>query len=559
MAIRGNLSEASLADVLQLLALGQKTGCLSIAREGSFGTVHFAGGRIVYAELVNRRDRLGDRLVRSGAITPDDLARVTAATAPPDDRALAHTLLAQGLVERDVLIGEYRTLVEEAVYHLFSWSLGSFTFEPEIDDAPDAALVSVSADSLLLEGARRVDEWTQIAKKVPSLDLIFELDAPLLAQREVPLSATQQRLVPFLDGTQDLHTVIERSGIGEFDVGKAVFGLLTAGYAQRVGRSAARRQPPPESRVAEHRNLGIAFYRTGMLAEAQREFHRVLELRDADGVARFHLGLVQLRRRDLAGAYDTFLRASQEPDAPAAVLHNLAFVCEQRGDLEAAADYLDEAERRVVAPDPRIPLSRAMIALRAGALARAEAALVEARQAWGARQPSAAWFHVAGLAAALSGDSARAAAVLEEGLTLHPHAAALHNNLAVVQERRGSYELAARTIEHALLEDANCVQLHKNLGDYLYRAQRYDEACESFGRVVRLMPSHGPDVYLKLGNVHYRRGALVEARAMWEQALALDPDNRIVRANLEAMHRATTPAASVPSAVADDVLVAGAA
>jgi Flp pilus assembly protein TadD len=559
MAIRGNLSEASLADVLQLLALGQKTGCLSIAREGSFGTVHFAGGRIVYAELVNRRDRLGDRLVRSGAITPDDLARVTAATAPPDDRALAHTLLAQGLVERDVLIGEYRTLVEEAVYHLFSWSLGSFTFEPEIDDAPDAALVSVSADSLLLEGARRVDEWTQIAKKVPSLDLIFELDAPLLAQREVPLSATQQRLVPFLDGTQDLHTVIERSGIGEFDVGKAVFGLLTAGYAQRVGRSAARRQPPPESRVAEHRNLGIAFYRTGMLAEAQREFHRVLELRDADGVARFHLGLVQLRRRDLAGAYDTFLRASQEPDAPAAVLHNLAFVCEQRGDLEAAAGYLDEAERRVVAPDPRIPLSRAMIALRAGALAGAEAALVEARQAWGARQPSAAWFHVAGLAAALSGDSARAAAVLEEGLTLHPHAAALHNNLAVVQERRGSYELAARTIEHALLEDANCVQLHKNLGDYLYRAQRYDEACESFGRVVRLMPSHGPDVYLKLGNVHYRRGALVEARAMWEQALALDPDNRIVRANLEAMHRATTPAASVPSAVADDVLVAGAA
>jgi len=561
MAIRGNLSEASLADVLQLLALGQKTGCLSIAREGSFGTVHFAGGRVVYAELVNRRDRLGDRLVRIGAITPDDLARVTAATAPADDRALAHALLAQGLVERDVLVGEYRTQVEEAVYHLFSWSLGVFTFESEseTDDAPDAALVSVSADSLLLEGARRVDEWTQIAKKVPSLDLIFALDAPLLAQREVPLSATQQRLLPFLDGTQDLHTVIERSGIGEFDVGKAVFGLLTAGYAQRVGRSAARRQPPPESRVAEHRNLGIAFYRTGMLAEAQREFHRVLELREADGVARFHLGLVQLRRRDLAGAHDTFLRASQEPDAPAAVLHNLAFVCEQRGDLAAAAGYLEEAARRVVTPDPRIPLSRAMIALRAFDLAGAEAALVEARQAWGARQPSAAWFHVAGLAAALSGDGARAAAVLEEGLTLHPHAAALHNNLAVVQERRGSYELAARTIEHALLEDANCVQLHKNLGDYLYRAQRYDEACESFGRVVRLMPSHGPDVYLKLGNVHYRRGALAEARALWEQALALDPDNRIVRANLEAMHRATTPAAPVPAAVADDVLVRGAA
>ena len=85
MAIRGSLSEASLADVLQLLALGQKTGCLSIAREGSFGSVHFVSGRIVFAGLVNRRDQLGDRVVRSGALTPDGVGRVAGATAPHDD------------------------------------------------------------------------------------------------------------------------------------------------------------------------------------------------------------------------------------------------------------------------------------------------------------------------------------------------------------------------------------------------------------------------------------------------------------------------------------------
>jgi Tfp pilus assembly protein PilF len=160
-----------------------------------------------------------------------------------------------------------------------------------------------------------------------------------------------------------------------------------------------------------------------------------------------------------------------------------------------------------------------------------------ARAQWGARQPSAAWFHTAGLAAALDGDLARAVAVLEEGIAVHPHAAVLHNNLAVVHERRGSYELAARTIEHALLEDANAAHLHKNLGDYLYRAQRYDEAFDAFTRVVRLEPAHGADVYLKLGNILYRRGQLGEAQAAWERACALDPDNRIVRANLDALGR----------------------
>ncbi len=557
MAIRGNLSEASLADVLQLLALGQKSGCLSIAREGSFGTIHFDRGRIVHAGIVNRRDRLGDRLLRQGAVAADALARLVAVSPSMDDRDLAFALIDQQLVERNVVLVQYRAQVEEAVYHLFAWNAGSFTFEPEVHAPDREPLLSVSADTLLLEGARRVDEWTQIEKKIPSLDLIFELDTKRLAQSDVSLSAVQERLLPLLDGANDVHALVERSGLDEFEVGKALYGLITAGFAQRVGRSASRRQPPPESRVAEHRNLGVAFYRTGLYAEAQREFRRVLELRDADGAARFYLGLVHLRRGEFSDAVATLLRAAQEPDAPSAVYHNLAYAYERLGQLDEATEALAESVRRAATPDPRIALSEASIALHRGDLERASERLDAARATWGSRQPTAAWYHVAGLAKAISGESQQAIAVFEAGLAMHPHAAVLHNNLAVVHERRGSYELAARTLEHALLEDANCPHLHKNLGDYLYRAQRYDEAFESFTRVTRLSVSHGADVYLKLGNIHYRRGALDDARGAWERALALDPDNRIVRANLDALRRADAGVAT--DSTGETALVGGAA
>ncbi len=538
MAIRGNLHEASLADVLQLLALGQKTGCLSVAREGSFGTIHFDGGRIVFASLVNRRDQLGDRLVRHGAIAADALARFVAAHAPPDERMLAVGLLDQGLVDFDVLEAICRVHIEEAVYFLLGWTNGTFTFEtaPRADEGD--ILVSMSADSLLLEGARRVDEWTVVAKRIPSLDLIFELDSSRLALREVPLSAMQEQLLPLLDGTHDVNAVIERSGLGEFDVGKAIFGLLTAGYAHRVGRSAARRQPSPESRVAEHRNLGVAFYRTGLFVEAQREFRRVLELRDADAAARFYLGLVHLRQGEWDAAVEVLQRATQEPDAAAAVHHNLAYALERLGRLDEAAAMLAEAERRGTAGDPRTSLSLASVSLQRGDLAGAVSQLATARARWGSRQPSAAWYHVAGLAAALSGDLLSAIHTMDEGVALHPRAAVLHNNLAVLHERAGNYELAARTLEHALLEEANNAHLHKNLGDYLYRAQRYDEAFEALTRVVRLEPQHGADVHLKLGNVLYRRGQLPEAKLSWERAQAIDPGNAIVRANLDALGRA---------------------
>jgi tetratricopeptide (TPR) repeat protein len=545
MAIKGSLAEASLADVLQLLALGQKTGCLSLARDGSFGSIHFDRGRIVHATLVNRADRLGDCLLRDGAITPDALARIVSNISPADDRDLADALLAQQLVQREQLEAAYREQVEEAVYHLFGWSQGTFTFEAEGRPTARETLVSINADSLLLEGARRVDEWTQIAKKIPSLDLIFEIDQSRLAHREVALSAEQQRIASWLDGTNDVTAVVERSGLGEFEVGKALFGLLTAGYAQRVGRSAAKRAPSPESRVAEHRNLGVAFYRTAMYEEAHREFRRVLELREDDMSARFYVGLVHLRRGEWVDAADALDIASQHPDAKAPIFHNLAFALEQLGRLDDAVAALGEAVQRGAGHDPRTSLAQAILALKQGNFDLAEERLATSRTLWGARQPSAAWFHFAGLAAALSGNAEAAVALLEEGLDVHPHASALRNNLAVVHERRGAYEAGARALEHALLGDANIAHLHKNLGDYHYRAQRYDDAFDCFVRVVRLVPLHGADVHLKLGNIQFRRGAADEALASWEQALSLDPDNHIVHANLSAV-RARQAAALSP-------------
>ncbi len=559
MAIRGSLSEASLADVLQLLALGQKTGVLSLAREGSFGSVHFDRGSVWHAAIVNQRDRLGDRLIRAGAIDADVLARVLAELPEDDDRLLAPELLSAAHVDEEVLRRENRALIEEAVCALFSWTHGTFAFEAS-SSLSDSPVIALSADSMLMEAARRVDEWTQIEKKIPSLDLMFELDVTRLQQSGVALTAEQSRIAAWLDGTHDVVSIVERSGLGEFAVGKAIYGLVSAGFAQRVGRSSSRQQPAPESRVAEHRNLGVAFYRTAMYDEAVREFRRVLELRSDDLGARFHLGLVHLQRHAWDEAIEVLSRASEQPDARPAVSLALAYAHERRGDLDEAEMRLAEASRRGGADDPRVALSQGVVAMRRGDFPRAEERLSTARALWGARQPTAVWFHHAGMAAALGGDTGRAATLLEEGIALHPHAAVLHNTLAVVQERRGAHEAAARTLDHALLEESSLPHLHKNLGDYLYRAQRYDEAVESYERVVRLAPEFGGDVWLKLGNIHYRRGAHDEARAAWERALALDPDNVIVRGNLGVARANATPSDVIPaSATPANAVAAGAA
>ena len=76
MAIKGSLKEASLPDVIQLLFLGRRTGCLALADRHNFGTIYLDEGQITYATIVNRRDRLGDLLIRKGRITAEQLERL---------------------------------------------------------------------------------------------------------------------------------------------------------------------------------------------------------------------------------------------------------------------------------------------------------------------------------------------------------------------------------------------------------------------------------------------------------------------------------------------------
>jgi tetratricopeptide (TPR) repeat protein len=536
MAIRGNLREASLPDVLQLLAMGKKTGCLSVSHRQQFGTIHFDHGRIAHAAIVNRRDRLGDILVKHGLVSATALQRAIAAQAEHPELRIGEFFVAEGHIKREQLHQYLKHQIEEAVYLLFTWTQGTFTFEPDVKPDPQDLTVSISPESLLLEGARRVDEWSLIEKKIPSFDLVFSLDRDHLNESDVQFTTEQDTVMSLIDGRRDVATIVEDSGLDEFHVGKALFELATAGFLRKLGRSRGPETVAMESRIAEHRNLGIAFYRTSMFDEALREFKRVVDLKGGDAHAEFHLGLIALRQGRLEDAVRTFRSCATRPGGLTAALVNLAYALERAGRIdEARASLVDAAAARP--SDPMVRLAQGVLALRNGDTSGASRHFDECTTLWGSDQKPAVWYHYAGLVSAMRGDLDRAVMLLEDGIRAHPRAAALYNNLAVVLERRGRYEDAALAAERAIIEDAALAAAHKNAGDLHYRAGRYDEALECFLRATRADPNLGGDVYLKLGNIRYRRRERDEAVHNWERSLALAPDNPMARNNLEMAQR----------------------
>lgn len=537
MAIKGSLKEASLPDVLQLLAMGRKTGCLSVNHRANFGYIYFEKGRISYASIVNRRDRLGDILVKNSIVTSEQLQTAIAAQDKQRDRRIGELLVDMGYLSREALRQHIREQIEEAVYFLFTWNQGSFNFEADVQPDEQEFLVSINPESLLLEGARRVDEWTLVEKKIPTFDIVFEVDRPRVQRSDVELTPDQEALIDLVDGRRDVQQIVDASGMGEFEVGKVLYGLATAGFLQRIGTSRVGDAQVSEARVQEHYNLGVAFYKTGMFDEAVREFRRVMELRPESPAAPFFVGLVQLRQERWAEALATYEAAVGRPGAETALYHNMAYALERLGRYGEAQTALQEAARRSGGSDPQIQTSIGIVALRSGELAAADEALAAARTLWGPRPPSAAWYHYAALTAALLGDLGRAQNLLEEAVGAHPHSAVLYNNLAVVLERRNNPQAAADALDRALSEDATVPQIHKNLGDVAYRTGRFDDALEDYQRAVKMDPNLGDDVYLKLGNIKFRQHQKDVAVKYWEHALALDPANAIVRTNLDAVRQ----------------------
>jgi len=239
--IHGTIEEAGLPDVLQLLALGRKSGCLSVAHNDSHGEIFLDVGRISYASVANR-DRLGELLVKNGRITREQLHEATTAQKRGSDRQIGRILLASGSVERADIEKYVRLQVEESVYQLFAWKQGSFTFTSDQQPGRGALLVSLDPAGLLLESARRVDEWAQIEKKIPSFDLIYQRTKTRTSgELADDLTEDQKRLLPLLDGTRDVNGLVEATAMSEFDVGKAMFGLVVAGLVRLVERRAAVR------------------------------------------------------------------------------------------------------------------------------------------------------------------------------------------------------------------------------------------------------------------------------------------------------------------------------
>ncbi len=169
MAFQGSLAELHLPDIIQLVSVSGKTGVFHLADRTHHGEIWLFEGRIVHAEV-------------------DDLAG------------------------------------EEAVYTLAIWRNGEFRFEPGV--APPRQTIQKSNTGLLMEAARRLDEWRVLSKKIPSVELVPEFVILENREGQINLNTMEWLLLSKIDGQRSVKQIAAAAGMGVFDAAKLLYGLV---------------------------------------------------------------------------------------------------------------------------------------------------------------------------------------------------------------------------------------------------------------------------------------------------------------------------------------------
>src|SRR5881296_1786557 len=234
MPIEGPLRELGIHDVFQLLDLSRKTGLLRVTSElrHNAGTVYFEGGTIIFAEIRSNPHPLGALLLRTGKIAEADLERGRdMQQRQGDTRRLGEILVALGAITPRELQRQVRFQIEEVVFEVMSWREGYFSFtEGPLTDVPTEAQVRIPTEALLMEGARRIDEWSRIEGRIPHLGVVPMLAPPQEASEgELDLLPPEWEMLAMINGVRDVRAIASELGRSDFEVAKTLFGLESAG------------------------------------------------------------------------------------------------------------------------------------------------------------------------------------------------------------------------------------------------------------------------------------------------------------------------------------------
>jgi hypothetical protein len=280
----GRLEGISIPDLIWTFCQQERTGTLSVARAGSDKTIFFEQGQIVFAASGDPDDRLGERLLRQGLITLDQL--ISAVMQLRTGKRLGALLVEAGSLSPEALVEGVLSQVESIALDLFAWEEGEYRFDEGPLPTDEVITLGIKTGELLLKGIRTVRSFSRIRESVGAPHAIYGLSPQWRASLgNIQLSAHDEALLERLrEGDATVDTLCREVLLSNFEIYQTLWGLRILGAVEL--RESIKESPADSSIKGSLCDLNFAdllvslsrSQRTGVLYVSRRQHERTFHL-----------------------------------------------------------------------------------------------------------------------------------------------------------------------------------------------------------------------------------------------------------------------------------------
>lgn len=232
MALRGNLRDFTITQLLNLINLAGKTGTLIVDGPTDQAHVSFREGKLAYAHIGKEDGGLAAVLHKAKKINANQYRAIADRAGQMTDKELGLLLINAGYVTQEDILLNLQGYFTDVVRRLFTWVEGLFRFENEVMPPEDRINVRLDLENIIIEGSRQLREWEQLQDEIPSLDMALKFtERPLT---NVNLSVEEWRVVKFVDPRNTMRQIAGTNKLSDHEIRRIVYGLLQAGLVEVI-------------------------------------------------------------------------------------------------------------------------------------------------------------------------------------------------------------------------------------------------------------------------------------------------------------------------------------
>lgn len=244
MALRGNLRDFTVTQLLNLINLASKTGTLVVDGTSEQAYISFREGKLAYARIGQEDGSLASVLHKANKINANQYRAIADRAGQMTDKELGLLLINAGYVSQEDILLNLQGYFTGVVRRLFTWVEGIFRFENEMLPPEDRINVKLDLENIIIEGSRQLRELEQLQDEIPSLDMALKFtERPLT---NVNLSVEEWKVVKFVDPRNTMRQIASTNRLNEIDIRRIVYGLLQAGLVELVRPAGMAIAPNPK-------------------------------------------------------------------------------------------------------------------------------------------------------------------------------------------------------------------------------------------------------------------------------------------------------------------------